>query len=90
MTPLQITMILHFHYSPLESKHSSHGSNAYGDALWLFEREGLIKSQQEPILTDRGNAYVHFLTTMPLPNANWRLPSWGDVAVPQGNRDAAP
>lgn len=82
MTPLQISMMLHFHCSPSPFPN---WSPAASDAMEGFRSEGLV---QEPVnldcvlLTERGEAYVHFLTTLPLPASTWRIPGPWDPHLP--------
>ncbi len=73
MTPLQISMMLHFHVSP--SKYEPWGS-AQSEAMDWFVKEKLVEFPvtDRVRLTERGKAYVSFLQTMPLPVANWAIP----------------
>lgn len=82
MTPLQIQMLLHYHCSP--APFSPWGSSQ-SEAMDMFRAEGLVN---DPIglcaatLTKRGEAYVKFLTTMPLPVANWSIPGPWNPSLP--------
>ena len=80
MTPLQIRMLLDIHTSPQPVKRlTDHPGNPYDEALNWFCDEGLITPHPHIAYqfstTPRGAAYVHFLTTLPLPNAAWTIPS---------------
>lgn len=85
MTPLQIQMMLHFHYSRAPFPFPSHAAS---EALHWFRAEGLV---QEPVdvdcvrLSPRGEAYVQFLTTMPLPTETWHIPGPWNPSIPGGN-----
>lgn len=84
MSPLQIRMMLHFHciHGPFPEP-----SPAATEALSWFREKGLV---QEPVdldavtLSERGRAYVHFLTTLPLPNATWSVPGYDGCTLPSG------
>ena len=85
MTPLQIQMMLHFHCSPTPFPFPSHAAS---EALDWFRAERLV---QEPVdvdrvrLSPRGEAYVQFLTTMPLPTETWHIPGPWNPSIPGGN-----
>lgn len=82
MTPLQIQMMLHFHCSPTRFEN---WSPAASDAMSWFRQEGLV---QEPVnldcvrLSKRGEAYDHFLTSMPLPFETWSIPGPWNPSLP--------
>lgn len=75
MTPLQIEMILHFHchVDPWDRADAP----ACVEAFQGFIRDGLIEptfTMDRPTLTNRGRAFIHFLTTLPLPVEMWSIP----------------
>lgn len=73
MTPLQINMLLHFHCCADEFPNIT--APAQVEAKQMFEREGLIKwADGRTQLTERGEAFVKFLCSMPLPVASWAIP----------------
>lgn len=81
MTPLQISMMLHFHCSPSQFPA---WSPAASDAMEWFREQGLV---QEPVndcvrLSPRGEAYVQFLTAMPLPTETWSIPGPWSPSLP--------
>ena len=79
MTPYQIELMLHFHCCVEPYEHA--GTPAWIEAMDFFKHEGLLQipvNVDRPLLTDRGRAYIHFLTAMPLPVASWNVP--GPVA----------
>lgn len=85
MTPLQIKMMLHFHCS---SAPYPDWCGPASEAMEWFRAEGLV---QEPVnldhvkLTARGEAYVRFLTTLPLPTATWHIPGPWDPHLPDSS-----
>lgn len=88
MTPLQIKMMLHIYgiAEPIDNLHDGH--SAQRSAITEFLREELITPADCPCayaLTDRGMAYVRFLTSMPLPVANWQIPGpWTPTTPTKG------
>lgn len=91
MTPLAIQMLLHFHSKP--TKYPGIENDAQQACLSEFLRDDLINPGQldqgnfdEPIrLTDRGQAYVNMLCSMPLPElvSHWALPGPWAPAIPE-------
>ena len=80
MTPLQIEILLHHHYSPLPWQRQSSASDDY---IMQFMAEGFLRRTAEVnaygnewALTDRGICYVQALLDMPLPVEvkTWRMP----------------
>ncbi len=84
MTPLQIRMLLHYH---CEAGPFDMAGPAQHEALEEFVRLDLVYvplDDHRPRLTERGEAYVHFLTTLPLPVANWTIPGpWAPSMPPK-------
>lgn len=92
MTPLQIQMLLHWHYGVDDPDMSS---TAAKSAVQYFEREELIRPHEPDEhfaatwqLTSRGEIYVEALKALPLPNAEWRF-DWKEVEAVLARVDAA-
>lgn len=85
MSPLEIEMLLHFHARA--DAYPWNGSPAESEALQRFRAEGLV---MEPVnvdlvkLSERGRAYIRFITTLPLPVANWTIPGYSGPSLPEG------
>jgi hypothetical protein len=77
MTPFQIEMMLHI-YSIAEPIPNLRYEGAQREAINWFLAEKLIEVAGDRAsgyeLAPRGEAYVRFLTSMPLPVANWVIP----------------
>lgn len=87
MSPLEIKMLLHFHC--MADPYPWNGSPAESDAMRGFREKGLVVDPgvldvDAVKLSERGRAYVHFLTTLPLPNATWSVPGYEGCTLPSG------
>lgn len=77
MSPLRITILLHYYFSIDDYSGPSLGSPAYVEAIEYFLFHKLLKDnigETNYVITERGRAYVKMLTDMPLPVCKWVAP----------------
>jgi hypothetical protein len=91
MTPLQIEMMFHINArsEPLEGIELS-CSSQFAALAWFISEDLVVESAKRNCgyaLTARGQAYLYYLTSMPLPVAEWRIPI-AEVAPPQSGKQS--
>jgi len=80
MSPLLIGMMLHFHTSlaPYDGPITDTAFSELEDAGLIRKREKRPDGESMYQITLKGEAYVQYLTAMPLPIVRWELPGpWG-------------
>lgn len=85
MTPFHIELMLHIYSiaEPIDGLHDPEGPQRA--AINEFLHEKLIVPGKRAAgyeLTDRGEAYIRFLISMPLPVANWEIPGPWSPSTP--------
>lgn len=85
MTPLEIRIALHYHYSPEEWSEVYGGSDMSEAIIGMLVKEGLLERkkldsmhpEQENfryVATDGLRVYVEALQALPLPTRQWVMP----------------
>lgn len=77
MTPLEISILLHYHVSPVDYRNGDFSAPAVRNAIDEFRRDGFLAEAVETYyhITDKGRFYVEALCSVPLPVATWVIPS---------------
>ena len=85
MSPLQIKILLHYHYSPYDYRNGDFSAPAVREAIdafrdvsgllrWRSGEEKLMEPGATYALTERGQAYVEQICRVPLPVQVWTYP----------------
>jgi hypothetical protein len=96
VTPLEIDILLWYHTRAVDYRDGDLSAPAVRDTIdWFKGKAGLLclraptgdGDYRTYCLTDRGNAYVAALTSLPLPVCHWVIPitasGVGTIAAPQ-------
>ena len=85
MTPLEIGILLHYHYSTEDYRQGDFSAPAVRSTIDEFrDKLNLLGPSAYPgqtyQLTDRGKAYVRALCSLPLPDCRWVIHGvdWGE------------
>ena len=75
MSPLEISIALHYHYSPFDFRDGDFSAPAVRDALNYFVLHKMLERDDDriPIYepTERLRAYIYKLCTIDLPQLKW-------------------
>lgn len=86
MTPLRLSIALHYHYATTDFLDGDFTAPAVGEAMSEFLRQGLLKEAPSPqqgqtampaewVATERLTVFVKALTEIPLPVQAWVMPA---------------
>lgn len=80
MTPLEISILLHYSYSPEDFRQGDFSAPAVREAIDRFRDVDslLTKSDRDGqtyALSERGRVYVEALQSLPLPIKTWLMPT---------------
>lgn len=91
MSPLEISILLHYSWSTRDYREGDFGAPAVREAIDRFYKvDELLKPTPEAlrgtwgayVITDRGRAFIKALTDMPLPVCVWTIPSHSQGVQP--------
>ena len=83
LTPIQIEILIHYNYSPEDYRDGDFSAPAVCECIALFLLLNLLEDNQPPRdvndnskyrITDRGQAHVEALCSVPLPVNTWVSP----------------
>jgi hypothetical protein len=77
MTPLELTMALHYYYSTTDFRDGDFSAPAVRDAIEKFKKDNLITANSDNskdsiyVATERLDVFVEKLCETPLPQLSW-------------------
>jgi len=76
MTPLEISILLHYHVSADDYRNGDFSAPAVRNAIDEFRRDGFLAEAVETYyrITEKGQFYVKALCAVPLPVTTWIIP----------------